>query len=228
MRVMKALTQAAALAAVLSLCACTSTRAGKAAPQPDPAQVAAPATTAEAEAAAAAKQAELEEGMKNSTLIGRFFSRLFGSGSQDGPAEGIAGTDSQTAGADGVMPSPEQQEAALKLLAEQGPGDSIPEPTAQDVSVQGTQSGPLTMGLPQFGPELSAGMGTSTLGNGSSLPAAPGLRIRNLAPPEEALSADSKQDAPKPNSAEMKGLRSISLPETLPMDINGKLTTDKR
>ncbi len=228
MRVMKAFTKSAALAAVLSLCACTSTRAGRTAPQQEPAQVAAPATTAEAEAAAAAKQAELEEGMKNSTLIGRFFSRLFGSGSKDEPAEGIAGSDSQAAGADGVMPSPEQQEAALKLLAEQGPDVAIPEPAKQEISVRDAQTGPLTMGLPQFGPDASEGLGTSSLGSGSPLPAAPGLRIRNLAPPEEALSADSKQDAPKPNSAEMKGLRPIPLPENLPMDINGKLTTDKR
>lgn len=228
MRVMKVLTKTAALAAVLSLCACTSTRAGKDAPTTDPAQVAAPATTAEAEAAAAAKQAELEEGMKNSTLIGRFFSRLFGSGNTDELA--AATTDPAALPQDGeaVTPSPEQQEAALKLLAEQGPDVAIPEPAAQDVSVQGTQTGPLTMGLPQFGPDPSGGLGTSSLGSGSSLPAAPGLRIRNLAPPEEALSADSKQDAPKPNSAEMKGLRPIPLPENLPMDINGKLTTDKR
>ena len=228
MPLMKAFLKAAAPAALLlTLCACTSTRAGKAAPAPD-AQVAAPASTADAEAAAAAQQDAQKEKSGGSTFFGRFFSSLFGSSdkTEAQPADDKKDAPQANAG-EQVAPSPEQQEAALRLLAEQGP--DIPEPTVQDVSVQGVQAGPLTMGLPQFGDDSAGGIGTAGLGSGgSALPAAPGLRIRNLAPPEEAISTDGRQDAPKPNSAEMKGLRSISLPENLPMDINGKLTTDKR
>lgn len=228
MAVMKAFWKAAAPAVVLALCACTSTRAGKVAPASEPAQVAAPATTAEAETAAAAEQAATAPQTKSSTLIGRFFSGLFGFGSKDKQADSPADAAPQATNGEQVTPTPEQQEAALKLLAEQGPGDNIPEPSAQDISVQAGQIGPLTLGLPQFGAEPADGLGTTTLGDGSVLRAAPGLRIRNLAPPEEAISTDGAPNAPKPNSAEMRGLRPIPLPENLPMDINGKLTKDKR
>jgi len=58
-------------------------------------------------------------------------------------------------------------------------------------------------------------------------PAAPipgqSLRMGQFAPPEEAASA-GENSAPAPNSVERHGLRSLSLPASLPMDINGKLT----
>lgn len=225
MAVMKAFWKAATPAVVLALCACTSTRAAKEAPAREPAQVAAPATTAEAATAATAEQAATAIQTNSATFFGRFFSHLFGSNSTDNPPADAA---PQATDGEQVTPTPEQQEAALKLLAEQGPGDNIPEPSAQDNSAQAEQSGPLTLGLPQFGGEPADGLGTTTLGDGSALRAAPGLRIRNLAPPEEAISTDGAPNAPKPNSAEMRGLRPISLPENLPMDINGKLTNDKR
>ena len=227
MAVMKAFWKAAVPALVLALSACTSMRAGKAAPAGEPAQVAAPDTTAEAAAAAAAGQAATVPQAESTTLIGRFFSHLFGSGSKDKPEGAPKDAAPQAGNGEQVAPTPEQQEAALKLLAEQEPGDDIPAPATQVVSVQAEQSGPLTLGLPQFGDDTASGLGTATLGDGSVLRAAPGLRIRNLAPPEEAISADGNSDAPKPNSAELKGLRPLSLPETLPMDINGKLTKDQ-
>lgn len=226
MPVMKGLMKAAVSAAVLALCACTHRHT----PAPEPGQVAAPATTADAEAAAAEQAAKDAQALEreSSTIIGRFFSRLFGS---TGKRQDATDAPATQPGDGQVLPSPAQEEAALRLLAEQG-GDDIPDPAdgglaARDISVQGIQTGPLTIGLPQFGSDSAGGMGVTTLGNGSVLKAAPGLRIRNLAPPEEAVSTGGSTDAPKPNSAEMKGLRPIPLPESLPMDINGKLTKEK-
>lgn len=217
MRGMKGFVQAACMTAALALCACTSARAPKGGAE---GQVPAPATTAAGDIAAAQDaEAKAAEG---TTFFGRFFGSLFGRG-KDSPAE-----EAETAQADGaattanreqVLPSPAQEEAALRMLAEQGGDATIPEPM-----VNGTQTGPLTMGLPTFGNDSTDGMGTASLGSAKGLRAAPGLRIRNMAPPEEAISADGNSDAPKPNSAELKGLRPLSLPETLPMDINGKLT----
>ena len=217
MRGMKGFVQAACMTAALALCACTSARAPKGGAE---GQVPAPATTAAGDIAAAQDaEAKAAEG---TTFFGRFFGSLFGRG-KDSSAE-----EAETAQADGatttanreqVLPSPAQEEAALRMLAEQGGDATIPEPM-----VNGTQTGPLTMGLPTFGNDSTDGMGTGSLGSAKGLRAAPGLRIRNMAPPEEAISADGNSEGPKPNSAELKGLRPLSLPETLPMDINGKLT----
>ena len=217
---MKGFVQATGMLAVLALCACTSARAPKA--DGAEAQVPAPETTAEAPALTA-EDAQAKSG-EASTFFGRFFSRLFGGGGDKADATAVAeegGTATVTTRQE-VLPSPAQEEAALRMLAEQGSDANIPEPL-----LNGNQTGPLTMGLPTFENDGTDGMGTGPLSSARGLRAAPGLRIRNMAPPEEAISADGNPDAPKPNSAELKGLRSISLPETLPMDINGKLTKDQ-
>lgn len=53
-----------------------------------------------------------------------------------------------------------------------------------------------------------------------------GLRLRRFAPPEEASSEGAAE--PLPNAAELHGLRSPVLRgNTLPMDINGKLTPNQ-
>lgn len=53
-----------------------------------------------------------------------------------------------------------------------------------------------------------------------------GLRLGRFAPPEEGTDA-AETPAPRPNKVELRGLRSPMLPGgKLPMDINGKLTTD--
>lgn len=220
MREMKGFVQAICMLAVLALCACTTARAPKTGGAEG--QVPAPATTAEAPAMtpeeAEAKSAEA------STFFGRFFSRLFGRGgnkADDTAAVQEPGAATVTAKEE-VLPSPAQEEAALRMLAEQGVEANIPEPL-----LNGNRTGPLTMGLPTFGSDGTSGMETGSLESARGLRAAPGLRIRNMAPPEEAISADGNANAPKPNSAELKGLRSISLPETLPMDINGKLTKEQ-
>ena len=217
---MKGFVQATCLPLALALCACTSTHAPKA--NGADAQVPAPETTAEAPALTA-EEAEAKGGEATS-FFGSFFSRLFGGSGDKAGAAATAkegGTTLETAQG-GVLPSPAQEEAALRMLAEQGSDTDIPEPL-----FNGNQTGPLTMGLPTFENDDTGGMGTGPLSSAKGLRAAPGLRIRNMAPPEEAISADGNANAPKPNSAELKGLRSISLPETLPMDINGKLTKDQ-
>lgn len=54
-----------------------------------------------------------------------------------------------------------------------------------------------------------------------------GLRLGRFAPPEEGTDA-AETPAPRPNKVELRGLRSPMLPGgKLPMDINGKLTTDQ-
>ncbi len=59
------------------------------------------------------------------------------------------------------------------------------------------------------------------VGNSSGVPGRSGLRMGHFAPPEEAVST-SENAAPLPNAAERHGLRSPSLPNTLPMSIDGR------
>lgn len=99
-----------------------------------------------------------------------------------------------------ILPSPEQQEAAASLLQE-GAGAPIPDPAVA--------GGDASAAVPYASP--------------SGIPGGSGLRMRRFAPPEEASSA-GEQAPPAPNTVEQHGLRSPSLPGSLPMDINGKLT----
>lgn len=95
-----------------------------------------------------------------------------------------------------VVPTEEQQTAARQLLetaADENPAP-LPETTADSA-------------LPEASP-----IPTSR----------PTLRLGQFAPPEEAASA-GENAAPAPNSVELHGFRSPSLPSSLPMDINGKL-----
>lgn len=71
---------------------------------------------------------------------------------------------------------------------------------------------------PDYVPETAGAYG---LKNG-------GLRMGNFAPPEEAT-GNSETPALRPNAVQLRGLRSPSLKGgALPMDINGKLTEEKR
>lgn len=131
---------------------------------------------------------------------GGFFSWLFGSSKEEEetPRQAVEVKPE-------VAPTPAQQAAAQKALRET---PAIPEPrTESDTSL-------LTPGVddtPDYTPA----------------PTRNGLRLGNFAPPEEAASrAESTQ--PRPNAVELRGLRSPMLRGgRLPMDINGKLTTDK-
>lgn len=58
-------------------------------------------------------------------------------------------------------------------------------------------------------------------GNTSGIPGRSGLRMGHFAPPEEAVSRGDN-DSPQPNAVERHGLRSPSLPKSLPMNIDGK------
>lgn len=55
----------------------------------------------------------------------------------------------------------------------------------------------------------------------SSIPGRRGLRMGHFAPPEEAASTGENK-APTPNAVDLHGLRSPSLPQTLPLDVNGQ------
>lgn len=59
----------------------------------------------------------------------------------------------------------------------------------------------------------------------STIPGRSGLRMGRYAPPEEAAST-RENAAPAPNAAELHGLRSPSLPKSLPLDINGQTKKD--
>lgn len=131
---------------------------------------------------------------------GGFFSWLFGSSKdeEETPKQAVEVKPE-------VAPTPAQQAAAQKALRET---PSIPEPrTESDTSL-------LTPGVddtPDYAPA----------------PTRNGLRLGNFAPPEEAASR-AESTKPRPNAVELRGLRSPMLRGgRLPMDINGKLTTDK-
>ena len=74
----------------------------------------------------------------------------------------------------------------------------------------------LTSQLPQEQVEA-----VQTYENLSPIPGRSGLRLGKFAPPEEAAST-GENAAPTPNAAERRGLRSPSLPTTLPLDVNGQ------
>lgn len=103
-----------------------------------------------------------------------------------------------------VTPTQEQQQAAIKLLAEQAkprpkPGKKLrkrkaPHPEESDL-------------------EQRALPGSALGGN---------LRSRRFAPPEEYDSSND-DDAPLPNSVELRGFRSPVLKGRLPMNLDGKI-----
>ena len=113
---------------------------------------------------------------------------------------------SQTDDSEVVAPTEEQQAAAEKMLIE---GDSSAE-TGESLDV-----------LPE--PIGNEEVLDDHVPNASGIPGRNALRMGQYAPPEEAASAGNARP-PRPNRAEQYGFRSPSLPNKLPMDINGKLT----
>lgn len=122
-----------------------------------------------------------------------------------------------------LTPTPEQQKAAQELLNQTenaGPppvtpaGDAAQQPSGTVPQTQGDQTG-----IPPIVPEPVILNPAPT----DSLPV--NLRgIRNPVPLEETASSSSNA-APAPNAVELRGLRSPSMPKTLPMDITGRQTT---
>lgn len=201
---MKAHVQLGALTAALALASCHST--GAKAPA---APAAAPATPAEQARAQLAEELTAGTGRNSAnTVYRRFFSSMFTAARQETPAPQPEPA-AEEAQPENVQPTPEQQEAALQLLAGQ---DTLP-----------PADGPLTLNPGATLPDAAE----SPFGTGEPPKAATGLRINNLAAPEEALSTDAAPEPALPNAAERRGLRGLTLPQTLPMDINGKLTTPK-
>lgn len=110
-----------------------------------------------------------------------------------------------------VQPTPEQMEAAVQSLQENGV-DSPVSPVSEDSPIPAiNDEAPIpeavTEASPANAPEVIPG----------------GLRMGRFAPPEEAVSS-SDNDMPAPNSVELHGFRSPNLKGgTLPMNINGKI-----
>lgn len=109
-----------------------------------------------------------------------------------------------------IEPTPEQQQAAEKLLSTA----ELPEEFSDD-----TQNV-----LPEsLGDEEIIDEGTHATG----IPGGRNLRMVQYTPPEEAASTENVR-TPRPNRAEQHGFRSPLLPSKLPMDINGKLTSERK
>lgn len=101
-----------------------------------------------------------------------------------------------------ITPTAEQQAAAAALQNVSG-------------SVVATED---TMSLPTAPVTQSA---TPAYQPTTAIPGRSGLRMGHFAPPEEAASSGENK-APAPNAAELRGLRSPSLPKNLPLDVNGQ------
>lgn len=103
--------------------------------------------------------------------------------------------------AEEIAPTPEQQEAARKMLEQ----EAAPAPRKKAAPAPVPEPAPVRDELQLPGNELRGG-----------------LRTRRFAPPEEAISRDDN-DAPLPNSVELRGLRSPVMKGRLPMNIDGKI-----
>ena len=101
-----------------------------------------------------------------------------------------------------VSPTPEQQEAARKLLEEQARSQATH-------TRRKTQSTPA-----EHEPESLQKQDMRSV-----------LRVRRFAPPEEAISRED-DDEPMPNSVELRGLRSPVMKGRLPMNIDGKINKE--
>lgn len=120
-----------------------------------------------------------------------------GSNSDSQASPPAAGTAKPSAAASAQLPTPEQQRAARDLINATTGHDGLNVPE------------------PEY------------LQNPADLPPSH-TPLRNLipVPPEEAASV-RESSVPQPNSVERRGLRSPSLPQALPLDINGKATQSK-
>lgn len=108
-----------------------------------------------------------------------------------------------------IIPTEEQMEAARALMAENSKKMKSSDKPGRQVSALDE----LMESHPQPEPVV--------VSNTSGIPGRSGLRMGRFAPPEEAISKGDG-DASQPNAAERHGLRSPSLPKSLPMNIDGK------
>lgn len=104
-----------------------------------------------------------------------------------------------------ISPTAEQQAAARDLLT------STPAPAPR-------RSRRAASAPAEVEPAYTAPVAAATT---SGIPGRGGLRMGRFAPPEEG-SSTAEGNTPLPNAAERHGLRSPSLPGSLPMDIDGR------
>ena len=110
--------------------------------------------------------------------------------------------------------TPQKETVAAATADKKAPVTTVAEPTKLIPVEEVVQ-------LPQEQVEpIQAGYEIQT-SNVSPIPGRSGLRLGKFAPPEEAAST-TENAAPTPNAAERRGLRSPSLPTTLPLDVNGQ------
>lgn len=115
----------------------------------------------------------------------------------------------ETEDEENVTPSEEQMEAARALMAENNKKKKSSDKPSRQVSALDE----LMESHPQPEPVV--------VSNTSGIPGRSGLRMGRFAPPEEAISKGDGDNS-QPNAAERHGLRSPSLPKSLPMNIDGK------
>lgn len=116
-----------------------------------------------------------------------------------------------------ITPSAEQMESARNMMQEPQSSsarrDNRPEPANNAPAYVENNTTAIQAGAMNAEPVNYV--------SSSPIPGRGGLRMGHFAPPEEAVST-SENSAPRPNAAERHGLRSPSLPGTLPMTIDGR------
>ena len=106
-----------------------------------------------------------------------------------------------------ITPSEEQMEAARALMAENNKKKKKTSQSRPKVTEEPTEY------IPEPEPTV--------VNNTSGIPGRKGLRMGHFAPPEEAISSGDNNNI-QPNAVERHGLRSPSMPKSLPMNIDGK------
>lgn len=117
---------------------------------------------------------------------------------------------------DVITPTAEQMAAAEQLLAEQ------PDEPAQTTHQKKTKLRKKT----KHEVEEDYTAPAVTIENTSGIPGRSGMRQNGVAPMEESISS-GENELPLPNAAERHGLRSPSLPNALPLNIDGKTNRNR-
>ena len=169
--------------------------------------------TEEAEKKEEAKDVDEQDGEKEHVCSGLMSCKLGlcpnGKKRSEATAANEEQEEEETEDEENVTPSEEQMEAARALMAENNKKKKSSAKSSRQVSALDE----LMESHPQPEPIV--------VSNTSGIPGRSGLRMGRFAPPEEAISKGDG-DASQPNAAERHGLRSPSLPKSLPMNIDGK------
>lgn len=167
--------------------------------------------TEEAEKKEEAKDADEQDGEKEHVCSGLMSCKLGlcpnGKKRSEATAANEEQEEEETEDEENVTPSEEQMEAARALMAENN----------KKKKKSAKSPGRATVEQEKFVPQPEP----VVVSNTSGIPGRSGLRMGRFAPPEEAISKGDG-DSAQPNAAERHGLRSPSLPKSLPMNIDGK------